>query len=391
MQSLKAIFDIGNGYVKWSLISQEEGKHIVLVKDMTKTKGMRKGKILDAAECLDGIQQIMQTFFKKLGADFVDEVYLTISHPDMVSTRFHEQKRIMSDKIINDDVDHLMKIVAEIAQQPNYEIIKLLPVNWIVDEQLTVADPIAMEGRKLELVADVFAIPKSFYTSLIELFDKLSVNIVDITPNIVVASELLLDFDQKDLWTLLIDIWYNQTSYVVYENWYPLAYWVIPMWWEDVTKDISIGLQVDIKQAETIKVETWLSEDVSNTPDDRLDLSFLNNVITARYEEIFEMINEHLIDIDKDGRLAWWVYLYWWWAKLTGVDEIAKNMFKLATFYAKDHQMWLPELGNNLQLINLLAAYHWSEKYHQEGKKWLWLWFSMDWAKWVWNFIKEIF
>lgn len=391
MQSLKAIFDIGNWYIKWTLISQEEGKHIVLVKDIVKTKGMRKGKVLDHNECLDSIKQIMQTFFKKLGADFVDEVYLTISHPDMLVTRFSEQKRIMSDKIINDDVDHLMKIVAEIAQQPNYEIIKLLPVHWIVDEQLIVADPIAMEGKKLELVADVFAIPKSFYTSLIELFDKLTVNIADITPNIVVASELLLDFDQKDLGTLLIDIWYNQTSYVVYENWYPLIYWVVPMWWEDVTKDISIWLQVDIKQAETIKVETWLSEDVSNTPDDRLDHSFLNNVIIARYEEIFEMINKHLINIDKDGRLAWWVYLYGWWAKLTGVDEIAKNMFKLATFYAKDHTMWLPELGNNLQLINLLGAYHWSEKYHQEGRKWLGLWFSMDWAKWVWNFIKEIF
>ncbi len=391
MQSLKAVFDIGNGYVKWALISQEEGKHIVLVKDMVKTKWMRKGKVLDSNDCVDSIKQVMQTFFKKLGADFVDEVHLTISHPDMLVTRFNEQKRIMSDKIINDDVDHLLKIIWEIAQQSNYEIIKLMPVHWIVDEQLTVADPIGMEARKLELVADVFAIPKSFYTALTELFDKLTLNIADITPNIVVASELLLDFDQKDLGTLLIDIGYNQTSYVVYENGYPLTYWVVSMWWEDVTKDISIGLQVDIKEAETIKVGTWLSIDTTGTTNDRLDLTFLNNVITSRYEEIFEYINDQLISIDKDGRLAWGIYLYGGWAKLTGVDDIAKNMFKLATFYAKDHTMWLPELGNNLQLINILAAYHWSEKYHQDNKRWLWLWFSMDWAKNVWNFIKEIF
>jgi cell division protein FtsA len=179
---------------------------------------MRKGKVLDSNECLDSIKQVMQTFFKKLGADFVDEVHLTISHPDMVVTRFNEQKRIMSDKIINDDVDHLLKIVGEIAQQPNYEIIKLMPVHWIVDENMAVVDPIGMEARRLELVADIFAIPKSFYTSLVELFDKMTLNIADITPNILVASELLLDFDQKDLGTLLVDIGYNQTSYVVYEN-----------------------------------------------------------------------------------------------------------------------------------------------------------------------------
>jgi len=391
MQSLKALFDVGNGYVKWVLISQEEWTNTVLVKEMIKTKGMRKGKILDSNEALDSIKQVLQKFFNKLWADYVDEVHLTISHPEMNITRFKEQKRIMSDKVINDDVEHLMKIVGEIAQQPNYEIIKLLPVHWIVDEDMIVNDPLGMEARKLEVVADVFAIPKTFYTSLIELFDKLNINIVDITPNIVVASELLLDFDQKDLWTLLIDIWYNQTSYVVYENGYPLKYWVLWMWGEDVTKDISIGLQLDIKQAETIKIDTGLSDEVQWDSDDRLDLSFLNNVITARYEEMFELINEQLISIDKDGRLAWWVYLYWWWAKLTWVDEIAKNMFKLATFYAKDQTMWMPELWNNLQLINLLSAYHRSEKYQWENKKWLWLWLSMDRAKWLWNFIKEIF
>jgi len=63
-----------------------------------------------------------------------------------------------------------------------------------------------MEANKLELVADVFTIPKSFYLSLVELFDKLTLNIADITPNIIVASDLLLDYDQKDLGTLLIDI-----------------------------------------------------------------------------------------------------------------------------------------------------------------------------------------
>lgn len=93
-----------------------------------------------------------------------------------------------------------------------------MPVHWVIDEQLIVTDPIGMEAKKLELVADIFAVPKSFYTALTELFDKLTINIADITPNMIVASELLLDFDQKDLGTLLVDIGYNQTSYVVYEN-----------------------------------------------------------------------------------------------------------------------------------------------------------------------------
>jgi cell division ATPase FtsA len=34
--------------------------------------------------------------------------------------------------------------------------------------------------------------------------------------------------------------------------------------------------------------------------DDTVDIKFLSDVITARYEEIFEIINQKLIDISKD-------------------------------------------------------------------------------------------
>ncbi|MEI7558781.1 MAG: hypothetical protein WCJ45_08625 [bacterium] len=47
-------------------------------------------------------------------------------------------------------------------------------------------------------------------------------NIVDIVPNIIAASEVALDYDRRDLGTILVDIGKNQTSYVIYEDGYPL-------------------------------------------------------------------------------------------------------------------------------------------------------------------------
>jgi cell division protein FtsA len=107
----------------------------------------------------------------------------------------------------------------------------------------------------LELTADIFALPKTFYSALTESFQRLSLNVIDIVPNILASTEAVLDFDHKDLGTLLIDIGNNQTSYVVYEDGYPLRYGTLPVGGEDVTKDISIALQIDIKDAEQIKKE----------------------------------------------------------------------------------------------------------------------------------------
>lgn len=136
----------------------------------------------------------------------------------MLVTRMHEQKRIMSEKVTHDDINHLSKIITDISGQQNYEIIKIIPVNWVIDDERKEKDPLGLSARKLELVADVFMVPRSFYNNLIEVFDKLSLRVVDIVPSILGLSEVVLDFDLKDLGACVIDIGANQTTMAVYEE-----------------------------------------------------------------------------------------------------------------------------------------------------------------------------
>ena len=101
-----------------------------------------------------------------------------------------------------------------------------------------------------------------------------------------------------------MDIGANQTSYVVYEEGFPVLYGVLPVGGEEVTKDISIGLQVDIRDAERIKREKGLIiMDNRILEEDTVDIRFLSDIMIARYEEILELINEDLILHAKDGRL----------------------------------------------------------------------------------------
>ena len=58
-------------------------------------------------------------------------------------------------------------------------------------------------------------------------------------------------------------------------------------------EDISIGMQVDIKEAETLKKEN-AQVLMEPTEDSGLDINFLSDIVTARYEELFNKINERL-------------------------------------------------------------------------------------------------
>lgn len=391
MRNIKAVFDIGNDTIKAVVIWNDEGRDIVLAKQIEHTQWLRKWKILDSEWFTMSINKILESFVKKLWGDFIEELFVSISHPELIINRVVEQKRIMRDEISDEDVNHLSKVITEISHKTNYETIKIVPVSWIIDENKREKDPIWMKGKKLELIADVFMIPKSLYNNVVDSFDRIWVKISDIIPNIIAASEIALDYDHKDLWTVLIDIWKNQTSYVIFEDWFSLWYWVIPIWWEDVTKDISIWMQIDIKEAENIKKSHWSAIVFKDNNKDNSDIDtlFLADIINARYEEIFLKINAHLQKLDKEGRLAWWVVLIWWWAKMTNVDLLAKEVFKLATFNGKDIVLNLWDISSNQLFVNVLWAYLRSNKYTEWRK--MSFKFSFDFIDRIVKFFKELF
>lgn len=398
MQDLKAIFDIWNWYIKGSLIGKDEDKLVVLAKEMIKTKGMRKGKILDSDDFLMSLSAVIESFHKKLGDDYLDQVFVGISHPELVVSRMHESKRIMTEKITHDDINHLSKIVSDVSGQQNYEIIKIIPVQWVIDDLRKEKDPLGLSAKKLELVADVFMVPKSFYNNLIEVFDKVNLRVVDIVPTILGASEVVLDFDLKDLGACIIDIWANQTTMAVYEEGTALSYYVLPVGGEDVTRDISLGLQVDIKEAEEIKRRFGQPQQTDKVDVDMpIDQSFLQEVIGARYEQIFGLCEEHLESLERDARLPWGVFLVWGWTKADWVDQIAKSIFRLATFKWKDIIYNLGDLSTNQQLVSLIWIYARADKYY-EGSKWRLRWISFSnfnmgwqWRQKIRQWIKNVF
>ena len=364
MNDIKAIFDVGNHSIKAAVFGNEDGKLVKLAQQEEPSLGLKKGKILDAERFTTTINKIVEHFIKKLWGDFIEDVVISLSHPEMIVNRIYESKRILQEEVTEDDVNHLYRIVEDIWGKDNYERLKTYPAYRLIDEEKKEKDPVGLKCKKLELAADIFMIPKNFYLGLTDAFNRVGLNDPMIIPNILATPEFCIDDDHKDLGTLLIDIGKNQTSYVIYEDGYPLAYDIIPLGWEDVTKDISIWMQVDISEAEEIKRTLWtaiITEDFNANTE--MDLAFLSDIINARYEEIFNKIITRLQKIDKDGRLPWGVLLVGGGSKMHNLDILAKSLFRLSTSYAKDYTMNSWDIGKNIQFVNLLASYYRSNKY----------------------------
>ena len=392
MNDIRAVFDIGNDTIKAVVFWKDNEKDVILAKQVEPVMWMRKWKILQAEDFTNVLNKIIEYFIKKLGGDFIDKVYVGISHPEMITQRIIEWKRIMNEAVEMEDINHLERIVQEIASVDNYETIKIKPIYRKLDDAKRENDPIWLKCKKLEMVADIFMIPKNFIAWIIDAFDKIGLVVADIIPNILAASEVAVDYDHKDLWTVMIDIGKNQTSYVIYEDWYPLGYGTLPIGWEEVTKDISMWMQVDIKEAEDIKKTNWSCILEEEAPKDLpYDTHFLTEIISARYEQIFKKINEHLFKLEKDWRLPWWILLLWWWAKAKYLDILSKEVFKLVTFYAKDQMLNLWDISNNVQFVNVIWCYYRSLKFEEESHH-SWGGLKIGKTAWkIWKSIKDFF
>lgn len=199
MQNITAIIDIGSGQLKTVVIGEEEGRRTTLHKSLMITKGIRKGKILDPQSFKESLEASINEINKKLGGEYIDEYVITISHPHAIHQRIREQKRVMREKITNEDVRHLSTIVADISEESSSELIKIVPVHWIIDDKEKVKDPTGMTATKLDIVADVFYLPHSFYDELVSVIESIDIYVIDIIPNILATAEASIDYDAKDL------------------------------------------------------------------------------------------------------------------------------------------------------------------------------------------------
>lgn len=390
MNWLVCSIDIWNGYIKWNLFLEDhEEKKSIVAKDMIKSQWIKKWKILDSNNLIKSISKVIDNLSKKVDT-VIDQVIVWISHPNMKIQKLSSQKRLVNIEITEKDISGLLENVSENIDELNYETLKIIPIKWVIDDEHNTKNPVWMQWRKLELFANVFMIPANTYKDLDKIFEELELDVIDFIPNLLWAEELCLSAETKDLGCVLIDVWANQTSFVIYEEGINLWYGVIPVWWEEITKDISIWLKIDYIQAEQIKKEQWeivITREEQKTEDWEIDKMFLSEIIEARLsEDIYKPIVEKMEELWVFGKLPWWIILTWWTAKINNIEEFTRKYFELACKVWKANEGKFKELWENPLFISSIWNYLWEEKFWEES----W-WFNFTFNMWILKSIKDFF
>lgn len=305
--------------------------------------GISKGSITSIDDAVSAISATLETVERMTGIP-TEHAFVGIGGTHVSSLESHGVVAVSraDGEIREDDIERVVEAAQTVATPPNYEILHVIPRLFAVDNQRGIKDPIGMTGMRLEVDAQIIQGLSGQVKSITKAVFRTGLSIDDLVLGSLAAAESALSKRQKELGVALVNIGGATTSVIVFEEGDVLHVKVLPVGAGHITNDIAIGLRTSIDLAEQVKIHAGIAtpelvgkrEEVNLTEFEggenvTVSRKHVADIIEARLEEIFRMVDKELQSINRSGMLPGGVVLTGGGAKLNGMLEVAKKIFRL--------------------------------------------------------------
>ncbi len=337
--------DIGSSTIRMAVgeVAPEQDALTIIGLAEGPSAGVSKGTIRSIEDVVSSITSVRNQAEKMAGTR-LDHAVSSISGSHITA---QDSKGVIAvaradGEIREDDVDRVLEAAQAVSVPPNYEILHVLPRTFAIDNQKDIKDPIGMNGVRLEVEAQIIEGQSAHLKNVTKAINLAGIDIDDLVLASLAASESALTERQKDLGVALVNIGAATTSIIVFEEGDILQVKILPVGSTHITNDIAIGLRTNIDIAERIKVEYGAVGHAVSGKHDDVELSqiaseeegtfsrkYLSEIIEARVEELFSMVDKQLREIGRSGKLPAGVVLTGGGARLPGIVDTAKQVFRL--------------------------------------------------------------
>ena len=306
--------------------------------------GMRKGTVTNLvgpAEAIDmalGAAERMSGHQVKTAVLSVNGSHLTSTKADgMITVGTTDNEVTPGDIVRLED----MATTGKIAQ--NREILEIVAHSYRLDGQDNIKDPIGMTGTRLEIKANVVSGLLPHITNLQKLAEMAKVEVSSVVPAVLASAQAVLTENQRENGVAVLDIGAATTGVAVFEDGDLQYLSVIPLGGQNVTNDLAIGLRTDPEIAESVKLaharfggkKLGKVETKHEKKTYSFEQSEIDEIVGARYEEIFEAVAKELKKAGQAGKLPSGAVLTGGGANTKGLVDFTKEQLGVAARLGK--------------------------------------------------------
>ena len=326
--------DVGTSQIKVAVIrapqsNKERSLPQLIGTGFAECRGMRNGYIVNEHDVAKSIKAAVANAEKNIGLP-IKRAFVSIGSIGI--DEIESTGEIIPARADSEVTDHDIEKVTQdsedriVEQIPNRRILHAIPLRYRVDGELVLGKPNGMRGTKLEVDTLFITTYEQHLQELTKAVEQAGVSVEDVMAAPLAASFVLVNKAQKRAGCVLANIGAETVSIVVFEDFLPISVKIFPIGSADITNDLALGLKIPIEEAEKAKRGGMTSTTV---PKKKID-----EIMSARITDIFELIDNHLKKIKKDGLLPAGIILTGGGSNLLITQDIAKQTLNLPARFA---------------------------------------------------------
>lgn len=321
------------------------------------SRGLKRGVVVNIESTVQSIQRAVEEAELMAGCE-IHSAYTGISGSHIRSLNSHGIVAIRDREVNQSDVDRVIDAAKAVAIPADQKILHILPQEFIIDNQEGVREPAGMSGVRLEAKVHIVTGAVSAAQNITKCVKRCGLQIGDIILEQLASSHSVLTDDEKELGVCLVDIGGGTTDIAIFTEGAIRHTAVIPIAGDHVTNDVAVALRTPTQFAEEIKIkhafaspeivdadETIQVPSVVKRPPKQIHKKALAQVVAARYEELFALIQAELRRSGFEDLIAAGIVLTGGASKVVGAVELAETIFQMPV------RLGLPQNVNGLMDI----------------------------------------
>ena len=307
MRKVIAGLDIGSKYIKLVVVEFTKGKANVLGVSYGDSKGVKKGVVTDPNALISSLKEVFSKCENMIG--------LKISKV-IVTTLNEDTKFLMTEKTVNiyneehvvkkNDILKAMRLSTENKIDKDSELVSLEPINFIIDDERTLKNPLKQKAKTLTVKTLLVTVPRKNIYPIVKCLEKIGVQVVDFTLGVIgdyMASESSL---MKDNVGAIINIGGDITSVSIFNKGILTNTSNLYLGGNNILNDFSYIYGLTMKDADVVRKELAFAhkngtsasvrKDFTNKEGKKITISEYeaSEIASSRLEEILKLAKKEI-------------------------------------------------------------------------------------------------
>ena len=321
------------------------------------SRGLKKGVVVNIEATVQSIQRAIEEAELMAGCE-IHSAYTGIAGSHVRSLNSHGIVAIRDKEVVQSDIERVIDAAKAVAIPADQKIIHILPQEFIIDNQDGIREPIGMSGVRLEAKVHIVTGGVSSAQNIVKCVERCGLQVGDIILEQLASSYAVLTEDEKELGVCMVDIGGGTTDIAIFTDGAIRHTAVIPIAGDQVTNDIAMALRTPSESAESIKIKHSCAipemvkadervevKGVASRPIRHISRKALAEVVSARYEELFTLVQAELRRSGFEDLVASGIVLTGGASMAQGALELADSVFQMPVRLGMpQHVLGLPDV-----------------------------------------------